>query len=744
MKRIIYLILLLVLPAICFSQGNLTVKNIKVKEKSKLIGNVTVGSSSFDASAVLTITSTTQGMLAPRMNTTARDLIGSPATGLLIYNTQTAQYEFFDVTWQAVGSVDGDGIYDGDGSLSGATTVTMATNNLQFNSTGVTGLFTIDAVNDNIGIGTASPGFPLDIQNESTFGTLGAGFIANYTVSTSANGYLKVLSASGGSTMFPSLFSVSEQAGRGFRIFSAFDTGKDVLTVNGAAFEFRGQGDATLSTLVSNANIFAFSNASRVHLLMDVDGRIIHNVTSSSSLGQPKEGFDFVGTPDVGNNDFLIRRSDVAVDGNLLASPKLIIRATYDDDPTAGVNSADFNAQLQTIVTVGGASAEGRLAFSIEGVEAMNINETQKTTLIGKDATSANFVFLAEDNVGTDLFTIRNDGKVGVNITSPTQQLHVIASGGIAQGTGIRFGNAASTKFMEFGADGGSFSTPTLRSNQTGVDGEGAFYINEIAVADDLLGASAFESAIMFIPRRIGAGLLQNARLFTIGNATNPRFMIMPDGSMLFSAQGTATSGFAGNTTPDVTMDFRLKESAVVGIRNPQDVGDNLTANSPILRQTGRYDADPGAGITQTDFKSELRVFVTGAGASPEGRLAFSVEGTEAMSIDEIGDVKIVNALSTAEKPLSLGVAASTFVVTRNVLTVTGDSGGNTIATITGANSGQILIMIFTDVNVTITDDNSHASDSIDLSAAFTSSDDATLTIIYNGVSWYETSRSIN
>ncbi len=42
-----------------------------------------------DASALLDVQSTTQGFLPPRMTTTERDLISTPAAGLMIYNTDT-------------------------------------------------------------------------------------------------------------------------------------------------------------------------------------------------------------------------------------------------------------------------------------------------------------------------------------------------------------------------------------------------------------------------------------------------------------------------------------------------------------------------------------------------------------------------------------------------------------------------------------------------------------------------------
>jgi hypothetical protein len=63
------------------------------------------GTASPVASAKVEISSTTAGLLGPRMTTTQRDAIVSPATGLEIYNTTTNAKNVFDGTsWVAVGS----------------------------------------------------------------------------------------------------------------------------------------------------------------------------------------------------------------------------------------------------------------------------------------------------------------------------------------------------------------------------------------------------------------------------------------------------------------------------------------------------------------------------------------------------------------------------------------------------------------------------------------------------------------
>lgn len=54
-----------------------------------------------NASAVFEASSTTKGALIPRMTTTQRDAISSPATGLEIFNTTTGRFEHYNGTYWA-------------------------------------------------------------------------------------------------------------------------------------------------------------------------------------------------------------------------------------------------------------------------------------------------------------------------------------------------------------------------------------------------------------------------------------------------------------------------------------------------------------------------------------------------------------------------------------------------------------------------------------------------------------------
>lgn len=68
--------------------------------------NVGIGTDTPNASALLELTSTNKGFLAPRMTTTQRNAISSPATGLIVFNSSTNKINFYNgSSWEAVTSV---------------------------------------------------------------------------------------------------------------------------------------------------------------------------------------------------------------------------------------------------------------------------------------------------------------------------------------------------------------------------------------------------------------------------------------------------------------------------------------------------------------------------------------------------------------------------------------------------------------------------------------------------------------
>jgi hypothetical protein len=81
----------LALVASCFALSNLNAQNVAI--------NATGAAPA--ASAMLDVSSTTNGLLIPRMTSVQRTAIAAPATGLYVYDTTTGSFWYFDGTvWQ--------------------------------------------------------------------------------------------------------------------------------------------------------------------------------------------------------------------------------------------------------------------------------------------------------------------------------------------------------------------------------------------------------------------------------------------------------------------------------------------------------------------------------------------------------------------------------------------------------------------------------------------------------------------
>ena len=131
-------------------------------------GNFLVGTTTDVASSKVTISSTTQGFLPPRMTTTQRNAISSPATGLFLYDTTDNEYEYYNGTaWTAIQS-----------KLTNPVTGTGTSNYIpKWTSSSALGNSLVFDNGTNVGIGTSTPSYLLDV-NRSSLGAI-AQFITN-------------------------------------------------------------------------------------------------------------------------------------------------------------------------------------------------------------------------------------------------------------------------------------------------------------------------------------------------------------------------------------------------------------------------------------------------------------------------------------------------------------------------------------------------------------------------------------
>lgn len=94
----------------------------------KIGGQVGIGTTSPNASSILDVSSTTKGILIPRMTNTQMNAISSPDTSLQVFNTTNNAYYYYDGSaWRTMSN-----IYIADGTLTGDRTLSGGTNSLRF------------------------------------------------------------------------------------------------------------------------------------------------------------------------------------------------------------------------------------------------------------------------------------------------------------------------------------------------------------------------------------------------------------------------------------------------------------------------------------------------------------------------------------------------------------------------------------------------------------------------------------
>ena len=129
-------------------------------------GQVGIGTTTPDASSILELNSTTQGMLTPRMTESERDLIATPATGLLIYQTNNTPgfYYYNSAAWVPFGGSDTDWTVVGNDMYS--------------------------ANSGNVGVGNTAPSAKFHITGVASGGSGGTNTILSQDFESSTLGFV--------------------------------------------------------------------------------------------------------------------------------------------------------------------------------------------------------------------------------------------------------------------------------------------------------------------------------------------------------------------------------------------------------------------------------------------------------------------------------------------------------------------------------------------------------------------------
>jgi hypothetical protein len=220
---------------------------------------------------------------------------------------------------------------------------------------------------------------------------------------------------------------------------------------------------------------------------------------------------------------------------------------------------------------------------------------------------------------------------------------------------------------------------------------------------------------------------------------------IAAGGSGALTMAGSINTGVGGGSI--TTAGYGATTGGSINLSsNAGGYGGSLDMSASVSNGGGNIDTHSGGGSINTS-NGGGDITTNGNGSIGLGTTAnrITLVGTTASNGKTATFPNVTGTVVVASVPATtLGSGATTLAVASIVVKLTGDAGGNTIGTITGGISGMSLVIIFVDALVTITDTDTPTANTVNLSAAFTSSANDTLSLVYDGNKWFETARSVN
>jgi hypothetical protein len=394
--------------------SNTTVLGNTSTTHGRWYGSLLLGTTTNAASSILTMDSTTQGFLPPRMTSTQRNAIASPATGLIVYDTTLNDPFYFNGTaWTMLQ----DTITLTTTGSSGAATLVGTTLNIpQYQAAG-TYVTSVTASSPLASSGGTTPNITIQQASGSQNGFLSStdwttfnskqNALTNPVTGTGTSGQVAYWSSGSAITGESNLFWDATND----RLSIGTASANSKLTVNGS----------------ENTDIFTIlaGNNSRLHIGTATSGTIAYlrsqnnyalnlGVNSSDYLSIFNTGRVFIGSSP-SDSGFTL---DVNGTGRFSGA---LTGTSASFTANVGINSSTVNERLVVTQTTNNTSSVGFYTNASIGTSFGPI------ILAGTNSSDAALRVFNQAGTSPYLF-VRGDGNLGIGTDTPNAKLHIVNS----------------------------------------------------------------------------------------------------------------------------------------------------------------------------------------------------------------------------------------------------------------------------------------------------------------------------
>jgi len=323
-----------------------------------------------DASAMLDVSSTSKGFLAPRMSTVQRTGIPSPANGLMVFDTDTKSYWFFSTTWKEITNGGGGNFsLPYNGSFSDPSKLFSITNT---NTTAGANAIYGKTSNEGSGLTIGSQTAGVWGDNSSGYGVVGSSNSAAGTMGVSAlwHGVL----GSSGSADFAGVYGINSNGIGVMGVNASTATNKGAVTAinqsTGVALYAESTGGMAVYGKTNKSNgaaIYGLNSAIQGHAIRGSatgnDGVAIYGEAGNSNSNSYAAYFrnsnatntkNVVQVDNLGTGNFLSLqdglgdvKTSIAKNGNINTDGSISVQGTVSVKGNKGIVRSSTSAQMR-------------------------------------------------------------------------------------------------------------------------------------------------------------------------------------------------------------------------------------------------------------------------------------------------------------------------------------------------------------------------------------------------------------